>query len=152
MWVLLVLLAAAVLLLWYRSQFRRPVMLPRPDRAVVKKQSPRSSRKELPETWRVVVLGGAGNLGQMLVRVLLSDEYAARVDSISVFDMRPGLIQDKRLRYVIGDLTNASDVSKAVDGAHVVFHLASLIDLRSSDRHWPLLVSLRKSLLCLSRI
>lgn len=85
----------------------------------------------------VVVTGGAGFLGQRLVREILkrgelTDQQGRRrkVERITIFDQvapQPA-IDDKRVRVVTGNLTDANDLKSALDGdADSIFHLASVV-------------------------
>jgi nucleoside-diphosphate-sugar epimerase len=85
----------------------------------------------------VVVTGGAGFLGQRLVREILKrgeltdqQDRRRKVERITIFDQvapQPA-IDDKRVRVVTGDLTDANDLKSALDGdADSIFHLASVV-------------------------
>jgi len=87
---------------------------------------------------KILITGGCGGIGRAMVNVLL-DEKPEFVDHITVFDqfIPPKKRQDPRITYLQGDITNFDSVVKATVGCNVVFHVASLIDLRSKARHWP---------------
>lgn len=73
-----------------------------------------------------MVTGGAGNLGGHLIRILLS-----RGAAVSCFDLSEytGTDHDKVIS-VIGDICSPQALVAAMEGVHVVFHVASVIDIR----------------------
>ena len=95
---------------------------------------------------KAVVLGGAGFLGRRVVALLGGgDGSVARhagwpaFDAIHVLDREP-LVEDAAARAVreangialtsaAGDVRSKDDVRRAVEGAHTVFHLASVVDV-----------------------
>lgn len=95
---------------------------------------------------KAVVLGGAGFLGRRVVALLgggdgLVARHAGwpRFDAIHVLDRDPFVEEAaaRRVREgsgialtsVTGDVRSKDDVRRAVDGAHTVFHLASVVDV-----------------------
>uniref|UniRef100_A0A7S2UZ88 3-beta hydroxysteroid dehydrogenase/isomerase domain-containing protein n=1 Tax=Fibrocapsa japonica TaxID=94617 RepID=A0A7S2UZ88_9STRA len=77
-----------------------------------------------------VVTGGTGFVGQRLVEMLV-ERGAAHVVS---FDVRPkpeDALESKKITYVQGDISKASDVNDAVKAAgttiHCVWHIAALV-------------------------
>ncbi|KAG2499075.1 hypothetical protein HYH03_003258 [Edaphochlamys debaryana] len=69
---------------------------------------------------RALVTGGAGFLGRHVVQQLLdSGRY-----EVTVFDVRP-LEQPKPHASIVGDLRKPEDVTAAVKGMDVVFHIAT---------------------------
>jgi 3beta-hydroxy-delta5-steroid dehydrogenase/steroid delta-isomerase len=74
---------------------------------------------------RVLVTGGSGFVGANLVTELLDRGHRVRS-----FDRAPSpLPPHDRLQAVVGDITDAGDVAKAVEGVDTVFHTAAIIDL-----------------------
>ena len=67
-----------------------------------------------------LVVGGAGFIGQAIVRQLRN-----RGDTVRVFDLSPH--PDTDVETVIGDLRDAEQVSDAINGVDTVFHTASVI-------------------------
>lgn len=90
---------------------------------------------DLPEKV-VVVTGGTGSFGSTMARHLLSQGVGeVRVlsrDETKQDDMRRRL-QDKRLRFFLGDVRDAPSVRDAVRGADHVFHAAALKQVPSCD-------------------
>ncbi|WP_029075640.1 NAD-dependent epimerase/dehydratase family protein [Kaistia adipata] len=65
----------------------------------------------------VLVTGAAGLLGRYIVRELVANGYCVRG-----FDRRQG---EDEAEWHVGDVTNADDVAKAVDGVDLVIHAAA---------------------------
>ena len=78
---------------------------------------------------KYAVTGGAGFIGSHLVRALAeADNRIVVFDDLSV-GSRAGiadLIDDGRVRLVVGNVTRPGDLAGVFDGADVVFHLAVL--------------------------
>ncbi len=68
----------------------------------------------------VVVFGGSGFIGRTLVQMLLERGCAVTVVSRQSFESA-----DPRLRYARGSVADRESVDRAVQGARVVFHLAT---------------------------
>lgn len=87
----------------------------------------------------VVVIGAAGFLGQHVLR-LMHTRWNAPDKIIRVFDLLPFR---KRLDYnerlcmeiIVGSVCCLDDVRTAVEGADVVFHLASVISYGTSPNY-----------------
>ena len=74
-----------------------------------------------------VVTGGGGRLGNVLVRQLLEDGQRVRVLEPGA---RPRSLEGLDIEFVSGSVLDANDVTRALDGASVVYHVAAKIDLR----------------------
>lgn len=79
----------------------------------------------------ILVTGGAGFLGQHIVRELQDED----VDEIRVFDCKPfenklGFIQKRPIVSIVGDLRSMDDLRVATKGVFAVIHTASLVDVR----------------------
>jgi sterol-4alpha-carboxylate 3-dehydrogenase (decarboxylating) len=72
-----------------------------------------------------LVFGATGLLGHFIVEQLLE-----RGKKVRVFVRQP--IADDRVEQVVGDITSAEDVRKAVEGVDVVFQTVSVIDWNPS--------------------
>lgn len=77
----------------------------------------------------VLVTGGAGSVGQVIVRRLLDRDPAV----IRVFDnSEPGLaafkseISDDRVRFLAGDVRDRDRLARALDGVDIVLHTAAM--------------------------
>lgn len=89
---------------------------------------------------RVVITGGAGFLGQLLARRLLSDGKldlgtgrSEPVDQVILADLQPPsdgrLGSDDRVKVILGGISSTAlrDAIASVDGELAVFHLASMV-------------------------
>jgi len=84
---------------------------------------------------KVLVTGGAGFIGSNLVRRLVE-----RGDNVTVLDnlmsgFRCNLDPFLDVRFIEGDVRDESAVSKAMEGAEVVFHLAASVGNKRSIDH-----------------
>jgi len=75
----------------------------------------------------VLVTGGAGFLGSHI-----ADALTARGHQVRIFDTRPSSYRQPGQQEFIGDITNADDVSRAVEGCDYVYHLAAIADLNAA--------------------
>jgi nucleoside-diphosphate-sugar epimerase len=82
------------------------------------------------ESRHVLVVGGAGYVGNVLVRRLLADGYRVRVLDRLLFDhgsALAGLFEDPGFGFVRGDLTDSTDLERSLDGVTDVVLLAALV-------------------------
>lgn len=79
----------------------------------------------------VLVTGGAGFLGQQLIRVLLDQPKVlklAEIRHIICFDQVPGTLEHARVRNVAGDMADAETIASLLDAdTGVVIHLAAVV-------------------------
>ena len=78
---------------------------------------------------KILITGGTGSLGQALTKRLLKTE----VDVIRIFSrnenkqvLMQSEINNDRLRYLIGDIRDASRLQRAFEDIDIVFHAAAL--------------------------
>src|SRR3989344_1766922 len=72
----------------------------------------------------ILVTGGAGRVGKHLVSALLEKKFSVRVFERKAAAAR----QRKNLEFFYGDITKKEDCEQAMKGAHIVFHLAAIVD------------------------
>ena len=80
---------------------------------------------------RILVLGGTGFIGRELLRQLIGAGYAVRALVRSAASIPPALANSPLLELMRGDLANEADLSRAMHGIEVVFHLA-----RANVKSW----------------
>ena len=83
---------------------------------------------------RIMVTGGAGYVGSNLVPKLLNAGYEVSVLDLYIYgEVFADLKSNPMLREVKGDLRNAADVAKALQGCDAVIHLACISNDPSFD-------------------
>jgi nucleoside-diphosphate-sugar epimerase len=78
----------------------------------------------------VLVIGGAGYVGNVLVRRLLADGHRVRVLDRLLFDHGSaiaGVFEEPGFSFVLGDLTEPDDLERSLDGITDVVLLAALV-------------------------
>lgn len=100
----------------------------------------RRHRSTLVSEHIAVIVGGAGFIGRRLTALAAGESVEGgrpagwpSFDRIRVLDtapLDPKIIGAARVpvQASIVDITNANDVTRALEGAHTVFHLASVVD------------------------
>lgn len=83
----------------------------------------------------VLVTGGTGFLGSHTVAALLQGGHTVRLLVRSPRRMETGLgpLGVAGLDHVVGDVTDADAVARAIDGCHAVIHAASVVSLHVRD-------------------
>ncbi|MEM2160341.1 MAG: SDR family NAD(P)-dependent oxidoreductase [Candidatus Nitrosotenuis sp.] len=78
---------------------------------------------------KILITGGTGSLGQSLTKRLLQEN----VERIRIFSrneekqiMMENKLDDKRLRFFLGDVNDLSRLSRALEDVDIVFHTAAL--------------------------
>ena len=82
------------------------------------------------EHHHVLVVGGAGYVGNVLVRLLLAEGYRVRVLDALLFDHGDAIapvFDHPRFSFLRGDIRDAGAVEQALEGVTDVVHLASLV-------------------------
>lgn len=76
----------------------------------------------------VLVVGGAGYIGSVFVRMLLAEGWRVRVlDNMLYVQTSLDGIADKHLSVMRGDVTNINDVVGAIEGIDAVVYLAEIV-------------------------
>jgi nucleoside-diphosphate-sugar epimerase len=77
----------------------------------------------------ILLTGGAGFLGKAIVDELLADDCPLKVKKLRVLDIREKLdLEDPRLEYVRGTVTDLDKVTAACKGMDLVIHSAAIVD------------------------
>eukprot|EP00405_Crypthecodinium_cohnii_P015673 CAMPEP_0206458964 /NCGR_PEP_ID=MMETSP0324_2-20121206/23891_1 /ASSEMBLY_ACC=CAM_ASM_000836 /TAXON_ID=2866 /ORGANISM="Crypthecodinium cohnii, Strain Seligo" /LENGTH=371 /DNA_ID=CAMNT_0053930419 /DNA_START=24 /DNA_END=1139 /DNA_ORIENTATION=+ len=76
-------------------------------------------------TKNCLVIGGAGNLGSHIVGLLLD-----RKATVSSFDRVPCRHEANGAKSIVGDICDFESLKAALGGVDIVFHAASVIDIR----------------------
>lgn len=78
---------------------------------------------------KVLVTGGAGYIGSVLVRQLLGKGYQVRAfDSLKFGgDALYDVMLNENFEFMLGDVRNAAQVEKALEGIDAVAHLAAIV-------------------------
>ncbi|MBL7701571.1 MAG: NAD(P)-dependent oxidoreductase [Ferruginibacter sp.] len=78
---------------------------------------------------KVLVTGGAGYIGSVLVRQLLNKGYQVRaIDSLKFGgDALYDVMLNPNFEFMKGDIRNADDVDKAIEGVDAIAHLAAIV-------------------------
>ncbi|MEN3046211.1 MAG: NAD-dependent epimerase/dehydratase family protein [Candidatus Hydrothermales bacterium] len=89
--------------------------------------------KKLKKTKKVLVIGGAGYIGSVLVRMLLKRGYKVKVfDNLLYGDQGIIDINSKKFKFFRGDLINTRDIVEAIQDVDLVVHLAAIVGDPSS--------------------
>jgi len=76
---------------------------------------------------KLLITGGAGKVGQWLVRELLNNPTY----ELTVFDRTPGP-ERGIVKYLVGDIEDLGQVIEAMAGAEAVIHLAAIHNLNNA--------------------
>ncbi len=79
-----------------------------------------------------VVIGATGHLGNVLVRSLVEKGEKVRAVVLPNDDLTP--IKGLDIEVVRGDITDLPSLNEALNGANVVYHLASAVNISSGSR------------------
>lgn len=75
---------------------------------------------------KCLVTGGSGFVGQRLVEMLI-DRGCEHVVSFDIVAKPKDALENPKISYVQGDLTNEGSVLKAAEGVDCIFHIAALV-------------------------
>jgi UDP-glucose 4-epimerase len=92
----------------------------------------------MPKELNVLVTGGAGFIGSHLVDRLINKGYHVKVlDNLSTGNLSniQGHIDNGKVEFVKGDITNLEQVKTAIQGIDAVFHLAAQISVPLSVKN-----------------
>ena len=84
----------------------------------------------------ILITGGTGSFGKVMLRALL-DEH---VEEVRIFsrdeekqDALRNELDDRRIRYYVGDVRDQDSVARAMHGVNSVFHAAALKQVPSCE-------------------
>lgn len=92
-----------------------------------------------------LVTGGNGFIGSHLVEALVQRGYRVRCLIRKTSNLR--WLKNVPVEFVYGDVTDASSLPDAVNGADVVFHLAGVIEAKKEETYYRVNVQGTKNLL-----
>ena len=75
-----------------------------------------------------IVFGASGFLGSHVAEALSSDGYQVRL-----FDCTPSDFKRSDQEMIVGDIMNMEDVTKAIQGASVVYNFAAIADIDEAN-------------------
>ncbi|WP_442509556.1 NAD-dependent epimerase/dehydratase family protein [Novipirellula sp. SH528] len=105
------------------SQNGRPSKFQTPETIVIRHPQKDASKQNSTHAPPCLVLGGTGFIGQALVRRLCEQGRTVRCVVRRTRDV-PDSLRHPNVELVQGDMANADDVAKALQGVEGVFHLA----------------------------
>jgi len=78
---------------------------------------------------KILVTGGAGYIGSVVTRMLLSSGHDVRVADALLHGGQGllGLFHEERFQFVCGDLRDTSAARRAIEGIEAVVHLAAIV-------------------------
>ncbi len=109
-----------------------------------KQHSDKKVVKEMLKNKVILITGGTGTLGRALVKeILLHQPKVVRIldlDETEHFELEhdfkltmPWVIEKDLVRFFVGDIKEKERVIRAMEGCHIVFHLAALKHVNSCE-------------------
>lgn len=86
----------------------------------------------------LLVTGGTGSFGKRFIRTVLDSTAARKViiysrDELKQYEMRQAFVDDRRLRFFIGDVRDAARLDRAFDGVDIAIHAAALKQVPAAE-------------------
>jgi UDP-glucose 4-epimerase len=73
---------------------------------------------------KILVIGGSGFIGLSLISQLLKEHY-----TVTVFDLAKPKIQNKKIKFIKGNINNSKLLEKIIKKNEIVYHLAGISDI-----------------------
>ncbi len=99
-----------------------------PEMLPLREHESESGRERKARGPQALVVGGAGFIGSVLVRMLLAEGWRVKVlDNMLYRQTSLDSLRDERLAIIRGDVTNINDVVMSIEGVDAVVYLAEIV-------------------------